>query len=140
MVDKVYSIEINQQSIDKTQERLNLLNISNVDLIKGNSSSVLLTLMHQINVEKTLFYLDAHWGAYWPLLDEIEAISRNKGILVIHDAQVPEHPELGFDTWNRNTLNYDYVKEALSKWSKTHRIEYNEKSDIARGCMFVYPN
>jgi predicted O-methyltransferase YrrM len=140
MVDNVISIEINPRSIDITAERLRLLDINNVELVKGNSSSVLLTLMHKIDVNKTLFFLDAHWGAYWPLIDEIDAISRNKGILVIHDAQVPNHPELGFDTWNGNALNYDYIKNALTNWSKNHRVEYNEFSSTARGCMFVYPN
>jgi SAM-dependent methyltransferase len=140
-VDKVFGVEISQESINFTKNRLDDYNLNNVELIKGNSPIVLLSLMHKIDVEKTLFFLDAHWGAYWPLLDEIDTISRNKGILVIHDAQVPDHPEFGFDTWNGNALNYDYVKDGLTRWSPNHKIEYSLKHNChnPRGTMYVFP-
>ena len=139
-VEKVYGIEILQNSIDFATNRLADYGLTNYELIKGNSPIVLLSLMHKLDVSKTLFFLDAHWQAYWPLLDEIDTISRGKGVLVIHDAQVPDHPEFGFDTWNGNALNYEYVKEALQRWSPTHKVEYSLKYDYnPRGTMYVFP-
>jgi len=140
-VKNVIGIEILQQSIDFATNRLKNEGFDNCQLIRGNSPIVLLDIMHKLNVEKTLFFLDAHWGSYWPLLDEIDTISRGKGILAIHDAQVPDHPEFGFDTWNGNALNYDYVKDALTRWSKTHKVEYSTKHHYIspRGTMYVFP-
>jgi cephalosporin hydroxylase len=140
-VKNVFGIEILQESIDFATRRLVNEGLNNFELIKGNSPIVLLSLMNKINVEKTLFFLDAHWGSYWPLLDEIDTISRGKGVIVIHDAQIPDHPEFGFDTWNGNILNYDYVKGALSRWSKTHKVEYSTKHHYIspRGTMYVFP-
>ena len=141
LVDKVYGIEIMQESIDFATNRLVDYGLTNVELIKGNSPIVLLSLMHKIDASKTLFFLDAHWGAYWPLLDEIDTISRNKGVLIIHDAQVPDRPDFGFDTWNGNILNYDYVKDALTDWSPTHKVEYSKEHHchMPRGTMYVFP-
>ena len=141
-VEKVYGIEILQQSIDFATSRLKDHNLDNVELIKGNSPIVLLSLMHKIDASKTLFFLDAHWQAYWPLLDEIDTISRRKGVIVIHDAQVPDHPEFGYDTWNGKALNYDYVKEALTRWSPNHKVEYSLKHNYynPRGTMYVFPS
>lgn len=142
LVENVISIEISDESINYTRNRLLDYGLDNVTLIKGNSPIVLLELMRNLEVNKTLFFLDAHWGAYWPLLDEIDTISRNKGVIVIHDVQVPNKPEFGYDTWGGNILNYDYVKEALSKWSKNHKYEYSQFYDHEnpRGTLYVYPN
>lgn len=142
IVPNYHGIEIVPDYLEKTKNLLEEHNIQNFNLHHGNSPIVLLNLMHKIDAEKTIFFLDAHWQRYWPLKDEIDTISRNKGIIVIHDAQVPDHPELGYDVWGGNTLNYEYVKENLNDWSKTHRVEYSTKSDsrLQRGTMYVYPN
>lgn len=49
--------------------------------------------------DKTLVFLDAHWGVHCPLLEELEAIcdAGAKPVIMIHDWQVPGRPDLGHD-------------------------------------------
>jgi hypothetical protein len=92
--------------------------------------------------DETLYFLDAHWQEYWPLLDEIKAIRRETGVIVIHDMKVPGRPELGFDSYGGKALAYEYVREALRLWSPGHRITYNDRTDGCshpRGTGFVFP-
>jgi predicted O-methyltransferase YrrM len=146
IADRYIGIEILQKSVDLANQRFAENNITNAQIIKGNSPVVLLSIMHQLDVDKTLFFLDAHWGPYWPLLDEIDTISRGKGIIIMHDFEIPGHPELGFDTQmsgpeKGKILNYDYVKQALTRWSPTHRIEYNSEAlhVMPRGLCYAFP-
>lgn len=139
--EKYIGIEIKADSCDLARRRFAENNINNAQIIQGNSPVVLLSLMHQIDVSKTIFFLDAHWGTYWPLLDEIDTISRGKGIIIFHDMVVPGYPELGFDSYGNQPLDYAYVKPALLRWSKNHRIEYNTKAAHVspRGIGYVFP-
>lgn len=60
---------------------------------------------------------------------------------ILHDVQVPGYPNLGFDTYGGNILNYEYVKDALYRWSPKHRIEYNTEAKHVspRGIMYIFP-
>jgi predicted O-methyltransferase YrrM len=147
LVEKVYGLEINPEFIEKTSKRLQDYNLNNVTLLQGHSSILLLDLMHKIDAERTIFFLDAHWYAYWPLFDEIDAISKNKGIIIVHDVKVP-NANLGYDQWNGMELSYENLKPNLLKWSKNHKIEYNSENDgkynpsegiLGTGIMYVYP-
>lgn len=63
-----------------------------------------------------LLYLDAHWGADWPLLGELSAIADAgiKPVIVIHDFEVPG-TDLGFDEYGGQRLNWEYVREAVER-------------------------
>lgn len=63
-----------------------------------------------------LFYLDAHWGADWPLLGELAAIAEAgiKPVIVIHDFEVPG-TDLGFDEYGGQRLDWEYVREAVER-------------------------
>lgn len=64
-----------------------------------------------------LFFLDAHWRAYWPLRDEIQVIQTlDRYLMVIDDFFVPgrSDPALpygrcGFDVYQKRILNWGYV-------------------------------
>lgn len=142
MVPKVYAIDILQESIDYAKNYVEKINKrDNVTFITGDSPIVLSQIMPDLNVEKTLFFLDAHWWENWPINDEILTIEKNKGIIVVHDIVVPDHPELGFDSYNDQPFNYEFIQEALSAWSPNHSIEYNTKSySQCRGVGFIYSN
>jgi len=135
-------VEKSYDSCTLARKRFADAGITNAEIIQGNSPVVLLDIMHTLDVEHTIFFLDAHWGAYWPLLDEIDTISRGKGVIIIHDFQVPGHPELGWMEHGGKILNYDYVKDALTRWSPTHRIEYNTEALHLhlRGIMYIFPS
>ena len=139
LVPKVYAIELSDKFIKETSDRLKKHNVNNVTLVKANSPDGLRQIMPELDVERTLFFLDAHWNTYWPILDEIATIERNKGIILIHDFMVPDHPELGYDSYKNQPLDYAFVKDALDAWSPDHRIEYNSKAYFeVRGVAFVY--
>ena len=139
LVPKVYGIELSDKFIKETTNRLKKNNIHNVTLVKANSPEGLRQLMPDLDVDKTLFFLDAHWNTYWPILDEIETIEKNKGVILIHDFKVPNNNELGFDSYKNQPLDYDFVKNALDSWCPTHRIEYNTKAYYeVRGVAFVF--
>jgi predicted O-methyltransferase YrrM len=141
LVKNWIGIEVREESCKLVTKRFADNNITNVEIIQGNSPIVLLDKMHKLDVEHTIFFLDAHWGAYWPILDEIDAISRGKGIIIIHDFLVPDHPELYFMAHGGHALDYPYVKDALTRWSKHHRIEYNTESKHISPCgvLYVFP-
>lgn len=116
--------------------------VSNVSLMCMNSPTALRALADNgLNAANTLFFLDAHWQAYWPLKDEIRAIPRGKGILVMHDARVPGCPNLGVDEYDGQELSYEYLKDVLTEWSPEHVVEYNDETAEfpRRGVMVVYP-
>lgn len=52
-----------------------------------------------VDHERCLFYLDAHWQARNPLLEELAAIRAGwrRSIVLIDDAEVPDDPGYGFD-------------------------------------------
>ncbi|GGK71013.1 hypothetical protein Sme01_27110 [Sphaerisporangium melleum] len=47
--------------------------------------------------ERPLFFLDAHWGAGWPLSRELDAIAA--GVAVIHDFDIG-HERFAYDTYD----------------------------------------
>lgn len=92
----------------------------------------------------TIVFLDAHWYDN-PLLGEIVAIGRygKRPILAIHDFKVPEHPELGYDTYPGIVYEWAYIKAAVEEayGANRYRIEYNQQATGSmRGCIFIFPS
>lgn len=141
MAPVVFGIDLDSNRLAITHKNITARKITNVVLCLGNSPDVLRSLAHVLP-DETLYFLDAHWNSYWPLLDEIAKIKPKTGVIVFHDMAVPDQPELGYDTYNGNSLDYAYVKDSLVKWSSTHRIEYNSRVpgiENQRGVGFVFP-
>jgi len=143
MVAQVIAVDNMPERVETLQGVLRDCGIENVRLIYQNSPDALRGLVgNGLDASKTLFFLDAHWQKYWPLKDEIRAIPRGQGVLVMHDARVPGCPSLGVDEYDGQELSYEYVQGVLTEWSPTHRVEYND--DTAewprRGVMVVYPS
>jgi predicted O-methyltransferase YrrM len=143
MVPNVFGVDNDRDKVDIVLDSLRERGINNVTIIHGDSPLTLRELVRGgFDVARTLFFLDAHWQAYWPLKDEIREIPRGQGVLVMHDARVPGCPNLGVDEYNGQELSYEYLKDVLTEWSPTHVVEYND--DTAefprRGVMFVYPS
>jgi len=143
MVLRVIGIDNDPVKVEFVRASLSERNISNVAVMQGNSPTVLQHLMEAgHDASRTLFLLDAHWQAYWPLRDEIKAIPRGQGVLVMHDARVPGCPDLGVDEYDGQELSYEYVQDVLTEWSPNHVVEYNDNAAEfpRRGVMFVYPH
>ena len=122
---------------------VNLAGRKGIVLCAGSSPDVLQSL-RPLLPDETLYFLDAHWQDYWPVLDEIRSIRPGTGVIILHDIVVPGHPELIVPhiDHTKRILDYAYVKDALTQWSPTHRVEYNTKSEGTahpRGVAYIYP-
>ena len=164
LVDEVIGIEIYQKWVDETERRMKENFRTNYKIYKGNSPDILIKIIPELDLNHTIFFLDAHMSAsgdgsdenaYWPILDEIKSLPKNKGIIILHDVYVPmwgdlslhDPKRLGYDTYvvngKKQKFDYEFIKKDLMDWSPTHRIEYNngnETSGDQRGVMFIYPN
>lgn len=83
-----------------------------------------------------LFFLDAHWGKYWPLSDELKNIE--KGIIIVSDfdigkKNVPGDIFYGFDTYNNVKCNKNLV---LSSITPTTPLYVNNAFDLS---VYPYP-
>ena len=153
----VVTIEIDKNYYDKFNERAlsnkySLLNYEKVRVYIKNpfcivsflgNSPTIITENIRYWPEPILFFLDAHWYDYHPLKDEIKAIKlKRDSIIAIHDFQVPNHPELGFDCLPNTTIpiNYDLIKEDLDYVNPNYKISYNEKAEGGmRGILYAIP-
>lgn len=143
---KVDTVEINEQNFKDASE--NLQTFDNVIMHFGNSSEkleeILSALPKKGRKPNTLFFLDAHWEAYNPLLDELACIERHglKPYIAIHDFKVPGKPELGFDTYGSIVYEWDWIAESIEKiyGADGYTVEYNSESTGAkRGVIFILP-
>lgn len=80
--------------------------------VETGSSEAVLARMVQLTLPRPFFYLDAHWGAYWPIRDEIaQVIKLDQWAIVIDDFEVPGRPEFGFDIYQGRPLNWEAVRD-----------------------------
>lgn len=159
MVENVYTIESNKEFY--TNSRKSLKNCQNVRVFLGSSPEVLRKILPNIK-GNTLFFLDAHWGDYWPILDELKEISKihsmSRSVIVIHDFYVPGK-DFGFDSYHYSTsrlqlflkrsinvfskiikiklidkqkLDYEFVRHSLEKINPAYKHYYNSKAEGAR--------
>lgn len=125
------------------EEALENLKGSKVQLLFGDSAKVLRHNIYAAN-ERVLFFLDAHGCKIGgtPLLRELEAIRDTfptSPIITIHDVQVPDHPELGYDKYEDCELSTGFVRKCLEATGFGERnIGYNSVPDGAsRGFCYV---
>lgn len=140
--EKVYTIELNKEYVEIA--RAKFLQYPNITSIHGNSGDVLGSLKL---TDRTLFFLDAHWGNQFPLLKELFAIYKLQimPVIAIHDFFVPGQ-ELGFDTYKGQPFNLSLIERQLRQIygsKNNYKVKYNseDKSDGAkRGIIYIYPN
>lgn len=66
------------------------------------------------NREPCFFYLDAHWGEYWPLRDELARIMPlRKWVVVIDDFQVPGQPNFGYDMYKGEPCGLNVIEDVV---------------------------
>jgi predicted O-methyltransferase YrrM len=137
VLSKVYTVEINDNYFNEAKNNFEKLKLNNIHQYKGSSDKVFETLLPIVkkeldeNKEKyVLFYLDAHWNDYWPLLDELDLISKyfsDRAIIIIDDIQVPNKP-FGFDYYKNQPNNFDFVKDKVEKvYPSGYTYWYNSK-------------
>ena len=156
MVDKVYTIEIKKEVYQISKKRLE--EEENIHIFLGSSPFILKKLLPSIK-GNTLFFLDAHWGHYWPILDELKEISKvpylKESIIVIHDFYVPGK-DFGFDSYyhsdspielflkksigflgkilkmnltSKQKLDYSFIEDSIKKINPDYKHYYNSKAE-----------
>ncbi|MBX7066653.1 MAG: class I SAM-dependent methyltransferase [Parachlamydiales bacterium] len=112
--DQVDTIEIEENLF--LIASIYFFNHPNVRCHLGSSEQVLAEILPEMKDKRLLFYLDAHWGSYCPLLDELKVIGqthRDNCIVMIDDFKVPDRPEIPFDKYGKYDFDYDYIKDSL---------------------------
>lgn len=148
-VKQVYTIEVLEKHYDLANKALR--DTPNVTQYLGNSPEVLNKLFSEDIFEEfdepLFIFLDAHWGDYNPLLDELDTIAKWKWnltpIIAIHDFKVPDHPELGFDSYKGQDYEWEWIKEKIIQiyGEGGFRIEYNsEATGAMRGLIYIFPD
>ena len=141
LVPVVYAIEINDGFYAESRDRL--ADVPNVQLIHGASQDVLPGLLPQIK-RQALYYLDAHWHGHYPLPQEVEVIALHdpQPVIVMHDMQVPGHPELHADPQpDGSPYSFEWVRPGLEKIQGPWRHYYNESAEgLKIGILFVTPD
>jgi predicted O-methyltransferase YrrM len=123
--DEVHTIDINEHFLNQTKEALKSFN--NIQYHMGSSETVLRDLLPKIKNKIPLVYLDAHWGAFWPLLDEIEELSKthkDNCVVIIDDFKVPGRNEIPYDHYGEHECSFEYVKPQIDKLFTEYSIHY----------------
>lgn len=153
-MQKVITIEANRFVFLQTRQLL-MKRHNNIVALLGNSGQALgevLDHKDRFNItEPVLFYLDAHWNNYWPLQDEMRAIAKvfaNNCIIVVDDFQVPNRPELKYDSYNGVPNNYDFIAEQVREvypegaiyYYTDHTKMHTRSEHIGpRGKIYLFP-
>jgi hypothetical protein len=136
--DEVHTIEISNEFYQKSAESLQ--DCKNVHCHLGSSEKVLHEKLPELKNKRILFYLDAHWNEFWPLLDELQEISqthRDQCIIVIDDFKVPGRHDIFFDHYQSDECSYRYIKEKLDQIYSSYDYYYVIPKNLAARAKFV---
>lgn len=112
----VFTIEISKENFDAGDPFLK--DSKNVYRYLGSSPTVMDEILDERDLKNTLFFLDAHWGDYWPIHDEILTMKKYnlKPVILIHDFYVPDEngkAKFGYDVYKGQALDYKFVKPSV---------------------------
>lgn len=138
LYDDVHTIEVSENSYRISKEFLK--DSPNVTCHLGSSEVVLQTLLPSLQDKRILFYLDAHWYANWPLLQELEAIGRthkDQCIVIIDDFKVPGREDINFDSYGPHECSFEYVEQQLNKVFSDYTYYYLIPKSIKSRAKFI---
>ncbi len=138
---RVYTIEVSESLFRGATYMFS--GSQNVRCHLGNSEEVLNRILPTLADRAIIFYLDAHWEDYWPLLGELEEIAkthRDNCIIVIDDIQVPGRSDIPHDFYGDKYCSHEYVRPALKKVFSKYSVHYViPKSVHARAKLVAIP-
>ena len=128
-----YSCEPDKMAFELAEQ--NAAGLDNVSLYNLTSQDFLKILEKEIpdiEIKKTLFWLDAHgYGFKWPLKEEVAYVTGKikQGYMLIDDFKVPGNEAFGYDSYDGQTCSYDFIKDSFAtKNLKLYYPCYKEKS------------
>jgi hypothetical protein len=86
--------------------------------------------------KNSLFFLDAHWGAYWPLRDELDLIFKECENPVIAIDDFDAGNGMGFDQYEDRKLDIEYVAKSVPGDYKFCKNPWSYRN---RGVIFIFP-
>lgn len=112
----VYTIEVNPDFLKKAKQHTN--GTKNIFHYFGSSPQVLNEILEERKLGKILFFLDAHWGDYWPIHDEISVMKEYglNPVILIHDFYVPDEngkAKFGYDVYKGQALDHNFMKMSI---------------------------
>ncbi|MFO7446248.1 MAG: glycosyltransferase [Ignavibacteriaceae bacterium] len=139
-VENVFSIEVVSETYQRAKERLK--DIKNIKLFPGSSPDVMKEMLASVP-RPVLFFLDAHWYDYWPILDELKVIKSfpdlKDSVIVVHDFYVPGK-DFGYDSYGGQKLDYGYIEKELLEVNPNYKHYYSSKATgKRRGVIYIYP-
>lgn len=141
LFDQVHTIEADKTNFANAAARLQ--NMSNVHCYFGSSDVVLGSLLPALKGSRILFYLDAHWMADWPLLNEIGEIAKthkDNCIIVVDDIKVPGRRDIPYDAYGANECSLKYIQGQLAQAFTSYTVHYLiPKSVKSRAKLIVIP-
>ncbi|MCX6917128.1 MAG: hypothetical protein NT167_29500 [Verrucomicrobia bacterium] len=86
--------------------------------------------------KQSLFYLDAHWGAYWPLPEELDIVfgQCQNPVILIDDFDAGNG--LFFDQYGKQKLDFAYIADHIPA---DYKFCLNPWSNRNRGMIFIFP-
>lgn len=124
LFNEVHTIEISEDMYAKAAHFLK--HSPNVQQHLGSSGEVLAKILPSLIGKRVLFYLDAHWNEHWPLLSELEEISKthkDNCIIVIDDFKVPGE-RIPYDHYGSHECSLEYIKNHLEKIFTSYEMHY----------------
>ena len=144
MVPNVYSIEVNKSYYDKVQNNLTNEQKKSVNFILGSSPESIKKIITSNVKMPILFFLDAHWYDFNPLIDELKVIAEmniDDCVIAIHDFKVP-NKDFGFDKFpDGKDYCWENIKEYIQNiYGENFVFYYNEiASGAYRGIIYICP-
>ncbi|MDB5122407.1 MAG: hypothetical protein JWP94_536 [Mucilaginibacter sp.] len=113
-------------------------------IMKNGDSVSFINEIAPILTGESLFFLDAHWNSYCPLLDELAAIASahiKPAVIAIHDFKT-RHPEiLGYDCYNGQPYDLDWITPSINLiYGNDWHYEYNtpqKTTGAMRGIVYI---
>ena len=142
---QVWSVEINPENFAVAKKNVDdSQTVNKVSLFQDNSVDFLNSFLKpgKIQGRNVLFFLDAHWYDYCPLLDELKVIAKSKmkPVIVIHDFMVPG-TDFGYDSYDGKPFSFELIQSSLEQiYGIKYGYYYNTVAEGARrGLIYIYP-
>ncbi len=137
----IHTIDVSPDIYQKA--KASLKPYSNITCHLGSSEKILSELLPSLKEKPILFYLDAHWRQFWPLLQELKEISKTHKdhcIIVIDDFKVPGRADIPYDAYGDHACSYEYIKNGLSEIFSDYTVHYLiPKSTYCRAKFVAIP-
>ena len=143
----IHSVDLDSHSYNAARKLFE--SNPNIALHHESSEAFLRRFVEQILESRiedgVFFFLDAHWGKYWPLRDELRQILRlERCVVCIDDFFVPgksnpskPHGDFGFDVYQSTVLDWGYVRDALE--DRRVKVAYPTRSNRdGRGWVLIF--